>query len=255
MSNYYTTNAMYEYLEDNETPGFLFAKENIWLLIYGTAASEPRFILVASAVSRQEMEELTLGEHEEDIINVASRLSEKSGLNAYVLRYCKNDAALKDIQLINLREEVYVNTSIEQLYDLFEGNGLSPSGTGSAKSVNDKVSSAFHKWQRANLGKEICASDIDLLRMDGEEPVCIYELKRSYYTLERWEPFSDDFPNYKLIATFASMANMDFQIVYNRRTTSPFFDDISTLKRFTFSPQNERARYLDTISLEDFLRG
>lgn len=250
MSNYYTTNAMYEYLEENQIPGFLFARKNIWLLIYGTAMSDPRLILVASAVSQEEFDEEIPGEHEMEMIDVASRLSERSGLNAYILRYRKDDVVLGEVQLACLNER---EKSISSLRGLFEDEGLSLIGAGSTKDVNDKISSPFHQWQRENMGTEIIATDIDLLRMDGEEPVRIYELKRSYYTLERWNPFPDDYPNYKLIATFADMADVDFQIVYNRRTTNPFFDDISRLKRFTFSLRNGRFRYLDTISLEEFL--
>lgn len=253
MENYYTTNAMYEYLEDNCVPGFLFARKNKWLLVYGTAASEPKLILVVSAVSQEKIDKAVLGKHEAEIVDAALQLSIKSELNAYVMRYCKDDDIIDTIQLINPSKRKYVNTFIDSLRNLFEDNGLQMSKASSAKSVNDRTSSPFHEWQRKNMGKDITVSDIDLIRLKKGKPQRIYELKRSFIPLSSWSPYNDDFPNYKLLANLADMADMDFQIVYNRRDKDPFFDDISKLKRFTFSAEEEQATCLDTISLEDFL--
>lgn len=67
--------------------------------------------------------------------------------------------------------------------------------------------------------------------------------------------FCRDFANFKLIARFAQKIGTDFQIVYNRRTKNPYFDDIRRLKRFAFFPEEERAEYIDTIALGDFFGG
>jgi hypothetical protein len=102
------------------------------------------------------------------------------------------------------------------------------------KSINDKSSSPYHDWQRSNMGSSVIATDIDLLRFEGQNPIEILELKRSYKALEEWEPYHRDYKNFLLLSKLARKRDLAFYIVYNHRTKSPFYDDISRLKIFEF---------------------
>src|SRR5690606_23313522 len=124
-----------------------------------------------------------------------------------------------------------------------------------AKYLNDKTSSAYHNWQRNSLGRGITVSDIDLYRVsENGTPKVIYELKRSYYSLERWNPFRDDYSNFKLISNLCNKAGLEFKIIYNVRHKSPFFDDPSKLKLFSVNFDKTPPIILDGIStFEDFI--
>ena len=138
---------------------------------------------------------------------------------------------------------------------MFEKYGINTHPTKTQKYLNDKTSSAYHKWQREVLGNHITVSDIDLVKVENGKVLAIYELKRSIIPIENWQPFKDDYANFRLIEKFANMVNSEFKIVYNRRIKEPFYDDISKLKLFSFDCENNESKYCDTVSLDDFIGG
>ena len=83
----------------------------------------------------------------------------------------------------------------------------------------------------------------------------IYELKRSFFPLEQWEPYRRDYPNFRLLRRFADLAGMDLRIVYNQRTKQPFLDDVSCLRLFSFDLAQDRAADEGIVTLEDFCLG
>ena len=66
----------------------------------------------------------------------------------------------------------------------------------------------------------------------SSNPEIIIELKRSYYDLERWKPFTDDYRNFRLISNLCNMSNLGFKILYNQRIKTPFQDKIDKMKLF-----------------------
>ena len=117
--------------------------------------------------------------------------------------------------------------------------GLPVKSGACGKSVNDATSSAYHNWQRANLGS-IKVTDIDLIRLNDQGmPVEAIELKRSYYPLKDWKPYSDDYVNFNLLHSVCQSAGMEMNIAYNVRQTKPtFFDNASRLTIFSYKNVN-----------------
>ena len=80
----------------------------------------------------------------------------------------------------------------------------------------------------------LTVSDIDLWGLDAStNPRVIFELKRSFYDLGRWKPFTDDYRNFKLLSNLCNESEMRFRILYNQRTKNPFQDIISSMKVFS----------------------
>ena len=105
-----------------------------------------------------------------------------------------------------------------ELSKLFASIGLPVSNTHTAKYLNDRTSSAYHNWQRNSLGAALTVSDIDLWRVsETGDPEIVFELKRSYYDLSRWKPFTDDYRNFMLISNLCQRAGTHFKIIYNQR--------------------------------------
>jgi hypothetical protein len=128
----------------------------------------------------------------------------------------------------------YEKLTMHQLSLLFASFGLPVSNTHTAKYLNDRTSSAYHNWQRTSLGAALTVSDIDLWRLrDTGEPETVFELKRSHFDLNRWQPFKDDYRNFRLISNLCNAAGLNFKIIYNQRVKTPFADKIDKLKIFT----------------------
>ncbi len=45
-ANYYESNAIYDYLLKEKNNNFLFAKKDIWLVVYGNDKCEPKLLVV-----------------------------------------------------------------------------------------------------------------------------------------------------------------------------------------------------------------
>lgn len=256
--NYYESNAIYDYLLKEKYNNFLFAKKDIWFVVYGNDKCEPKLLVVIMASTREHYLNLEFTELELSIIETARKLSDISGIDYKLIRYCKDESELFCVQYINYKTKRYKNIQMNHLAKVFAkyGIGTTLSETSETKKyLNDKISSAFHKWQREVLGNNITASDIDLIKFENDEMSAIYELKRSVVPIDKWKPYSDDYANFKLISKFADMANLEFKIVYNQRRKNPYCDDISKLKLFSFDYRENRSNYCDTVILEDFLKG
>ena len=256
MAKYYSTNALYEYIQQKELTQFRFAKENIWIMLYGTGESVPKLLLVISAVRGEDYRGRCLTQHEQEIMELAGVLAGRSGLPYRVVRYRLGEERLEEVQYIDYLSGQCAELPIGRLRRLFAQNGLPVIQEGTAKDLNDRASSPFHNWQRAALGRELTASDLDLIRFEpqGGRDV-IYELKRSFFPLEQWEPYRRDYPNFRLLRRFADLAGMDLRIVYNQRTKQPFLDDVSRLRLFSFELAQDRAADEGIVTLEDFCLG
>lgn len=258
MSTYYNTNAIYEYLENNNVTGFLFAKGSLWLLLYGDKKCTPKMLIAACSAKSENYQNLQFSEHEKEIFNVGEQLANKAGLPFGIIRFRSDLEEIDTVQLINWSTKRYKSVSVDKLREVFENHGIHTKSNQTKKPVNDKSSSAFHNWQRDSLGDEIVATDIDLLREDTNgNTIAIYELKRAEIPpFDEWKPFEKDYPNFKLISKLSEMVGVNFYILFNRRTKKPFCDDISKLKLFTFDHKSDgKCTYVETLTLDEFIGG
>ena len=251
MNRYYTNNALYERLEKTGGHNFCWASGNSWILLYGDTSGNPRLIIFAAGKSIRTLDD-TGKERLKTAFSAARELAKCASLPFGVIEF---DDRVEEISQVSLNNKV---VSLDKLKAWFSTFGLTDNGDGGhtpLKSINDTASSAYHNWQRSALGR-ITVTDIDMLRFDTKTgaPASIYELKRSFISLEEWAPFRDDYPNYNILSTLATMARVEFRVVYNVRHTQPqFFDDVSRLHIFSYSRQTGPSS-LSVVSFDDFVQ-
>lgn len=254
--NYYKGNGLYEYLEQHNCQNFYFVKGDMWWLIYGDKKSNPKLLVLACAVTDDEYRFNSFSKSEERASKCLDFFAEQTGLPKLVVRFSGEADEIVNVK-IKQDEEPYKEITLKALKDVFAEKGLDiPIGKGTThKYLNTETSSAYHDWQSAELGGDITVCDLDLVKWKQGKPLQIYELKRSYYDLDEWTPFTDDYANFSLVSKFAKRAGMRFQIVYNVRTKKPFFDDVSRLKLFDFDHQKkDEVRDLGIVRIEDFVQ-
>jgi hypothetical protein len=235
--NYYKTNALYEHIKSGNYSQFKFAVGNSWQLVYGDNNCLPKVLIFAVGVPNNELNN-PLSSIDLSAFNLLKNIAIKTGLPIRCIRFAC-DLDVVETVLFSNESLNFSSITMPQLSENFGSFGLPVSATQTNKYLNDLTSSAYHKWQRSSLGSALTVSDIDMWKVnENEEPLGIYELKRSYYTLERWVPFTDDYRNFKLISNLCNMASIGFKIVYNQRTTNPFNDNIENIKRFAVNFNN-----------------
>ncbi|WP_139159284.1 MULTISPECIES: hypothetical protein [Serratia] len=238
--SYYNSNAIYNNLV--KTPNYCWTVGNAWILVYGDHNSDPRLIVFAQGKSWVQ---------DNQVLESVAALANRAGLPTMHIEF---DDKAEAIETVNhyINATISEEISLTKLKELFKEHGVPVNSYNFSKAINDKESSAYHKWQRSSLGR-ITVSDIDLIRIDNQEIMTILELKRSYYTLERWNPFPEDYPNFRLINNVCRRAGLGFIIAYNVRHTRPkFFDDPSQIKLF-FYDKNFNVTQEKIVPLSDFV--
>ncbi len=248
---YYNGNGVYDYLAQHEEGrDFFWTGKDIWILVYGNADCEPMVLTVASA----NRPDAAFTNEEKNAVDMAAWLAGESGISVNFVRfdparpmdqvgYC--EPGMKKVSVI----------SSDALRGHFSKYGLKMNDMGAGKMINDRSSSPYHEWQRTYMGNSVVVSDIDLLQLRNHLPVKIIELKRSYITLDRWTPYTDDYDNFILLSRLAVKSNMEFLIVYNRRIKNPFLDDISRLKFFRFDHREDPyCRFLGYGTIQELAR-
>lgn len=236
---YYKSNAIYEYLLEKNVPKFRFVVGNAWQLVYGNNKCEPLLLVFAMGVSEKNLEsQPTINEI--GGFNLLNLVSKKADIPILYLRFACDIENVTDVVICDEALN-YEKISLQELSERYSTYGLPISKSSTNKYLNDKTSSAYHNWQRSNLGSSLTVSDIDLWKIDADgNPEIIFELKRSYYDLQRWQPFRDDFNNFKLISNLCNRSGIKFKILYNQRTKNPFNDKIDNLKLFDVNFDNSK---------------
>jgi len=253
---YYKGNGLYDYLEEHNCKNFYFVKGDMWWLIYGDKESTPKFLVLACAVTEREYQSNIVSPSEERASRCLDFFSSATGLPKLVVRFSV-DAEEVDKVKIEQGENTYQEITMKALKEIFMEKGLDIplKKQTTNKYLNTDTSSAYHVWQRKELGSNITVCDLDLLKWKKGTPLQIYELKRSIIDLETWEPYEDDYANFVLVSKFAQMAKMDFQIVYNVRVKKPYYDDVSQLKIFDFDHEREpKVKEIGVVNINDFAR-
>ena len=256
-NKYYKTNALYEYIKDHNIQHLEYVAGNLWMLIYGDSQCDPHLLVTASGVPQDEIYS-ELSKEEKRIHNRMIQLYKRTKIPSIFIRFAINTDSIDEVLLFN-KEHKFVPYTMDKLTEIFAHFGLPTApykSSKTAKYLNDKTSSAYHKWQRDNLGRDLKVSDFDLLKVDKDGNIEeVYELKRSYYSLDRWKPFQDDYNNFRLLLKLLSKDNIKLKIVYNVRTKNPFFDDISKLKIFNVNEhQNPLITYDKIVDIDTFIK-
>ncbi|WP_423395651.1 hypothetical protein [Burkholderia sp. LMG 21824] len=242
---YYQSNAVYKALEQSTNHPFAWVSGNAWMLVYGDDSAEPRLMVLAHGRSWKP---------EPTAMRTFEMIAAAAGLP--VVRIAFDDAAdsVNDVHYANGLADLGTTISLADLKAKFQGFGLPVIGGACGKSVNDATSSAYHNWQRDNLGA-IKVTDVDLVRIDIAGMPCeIVELKRSYYALDKWQPFPNDFVNFNVLRAVAGRAGLRFTIAYNVRQKTPFRDDASLLSLFDY-PMPNSPKFLGHFPFWDFAAG
>lgn len=94
------------------------------------------------------------------------------------------------------------------------------------KPLNRYTSNEFHDWQRQNLSGRFVIQDLDAWAivisdsLKNYEPLCLIELKRSFYEPEKWSPFKADLPNYLSLFKLSIRAKLPLTIIYFKKELS-----------------------------------
>lgn len=253
MSQYYKDNSVYAEIASRRGADFAWAAGNAWNLLYADADASLRAIVSirghSSYVVKGAMARADLAEEK------AAYLAAKANLAFFKITF---DDDASEVQAVTVNGPGYSKPremTLPELKVLFGEMQLPIAVSTTSKAVNDKTSSAYHNWQRTNLGA-LKVSDLDLLRLDGSygHPIEIIELKRSYISLERWAPYPADFTNFNLVFKLAQATNTKFTIAYNVRETKPWNDDASRISLFSYTIVRG-PKHLGIYSFDDFYNG
>jgi hypothetical protein len=230
---YYSSNAIYEKLTSMGKKNYHWVSENAWILVYGDDKYIPRVIVLAFNNRWVKDSEII-----KQTCNIAI------SANLPMLQICF-DEKRESIDSVNVAEfdKTFISLKLQDLTALFLSFGLPVQSGVTAKAINSAESSAYHNWQRNNLGRNIIVADIDLIKVKDDETIVVLELKRSFYDLDKWTPYPADYTNFYVLENLCNLSNNKFFIVYNKRITKPsFFDDPSKISVFSFNqgrPKNE----------------
>ena len=230
MLDYYAGNGIYNYLiECDHRDEFYWTSGNMWLLVYGNEDYEPNVVTIAS----ENMLSPNFIDVEKRAIKVARKITEGTDIPINFIRFSPNKR-IESVQYWETGMKNLPEITSGELKNRFMAYGLKMNQLSANKSINDKSSSLYHDWQRQNLGNSVIVADIDLIRLDGDAPREILELKRSYISMESWNPYVQDYNSFLLLSKLAKKRQLAFYIIYNHRTKNPFYDDVSRLKVFEF---------------------
>ena len=231
MDIYYNDNAIYKKLRSYNSENFIWVSGNAWLLIYGDQYSIPKLLVFVTTKTFCNQE---LYRKHKRIITLSKKL------NIPFLNISFDDES-EHIDYVRIQDDLlhkWRNISLQELKDIFKSFGIPVNNNPCYKAVNDKKSSAYHDWQRNNLGN-ITVSDIDLMRVNGDLIEEIIELKRSYYEFDKWLPFPRDYPNFNLTLNLCNKVEIPkFTILYNIRKKNPFEDRPDPVMLFSYDYKN-----------------
>lgn len=230
MNDYYKSNAVYSALQERRPDRLQWVSGNAWILLYGDAAARARLVALVRGSSWTPSLE---------VHRIVRWLGAKAGLPTVEVAF---DDALPEIDCASLTVDAAPPSvvTLPELTAFFGKLGLPASSSPTRKYLNDRESSAYHKWQRSSLGSSLTVTDLDLIRLGapGGDPIEVVELKRSVIGLSTWRPYPDDYRNFNLILGVAAKCSIRFSIAYNVRTKSPWRDDASKLVVFQYVAPN-----------------
>jgi hypothetical protein len=198
-------------------------------LIYGDESANPKLFLIVTRISG------SLDEPFSQFENDSLRLLSNQPTPVRILRFEENNFVREIAISISNNTSFNVIKTADLYSALFEPYGLTADPNIAAKQVNSATSSTFHDWQRSFLSGKLTVTDIDLIVYnEAFEILKIFELKRSFYELNVWKPYSADFRNFQLLKR-AFDNTIPIYILYNTNKGTPRVEDISLLRVFKIS--------------------
>ena len=247
MDIYYNDNAIYKKLRDCNSEKFIWVSGNAWLLIYGNQYSIPKLLVFVT--TKTFCNQGFYQKHKKIIA-----LSKKLDIPFLNISFDDESEHINHVKIQDDLLREWRDISLQELKDIFKSFGVPVNNNSCYKAVNDKKSSAYHDWQRNNLGN-ITVSDIDLMRVNGNVIEEIIELKRSYYEFDKWLPFSNDYPNFNLTLNLCNKVEISkFTILYNIRKKYPFEDKPDPVMLFNYYNKNQYKK-IGIFSFNDFYDG
>lgn len=219
------------------------------LVIADKKNNEPIALLIDDRV---EIEENVFSEEEKRYANICILIATRANLPLFWIKYKDREILMNEDQVlfwdsIN-KTGRFQSIKMGELESIFKKSGISCSLVHKTpqKWKNDSLSSAFHIWQR-DCFKVGVFTDVDLIRMEGDEIKEVIELKRSFFQLEKWHPFNNDINNFSIISNLCRMiGNVPLSIVYNLFTSDESI--ISRTKPQYIFPSNKgEKRYYDIV--------
>ncbi|PEF07906.1 hypothetical protein COM97_03615 [Bacillus thuringiensis] len=224
---YYTDNAFYKYIRDENIDDFEYVSGDLWQLVYGNSVCEPKLLVLASSTSPEKLDSNPTPKEMAAFYRL-NEVARRANLSKMFIRFDASVIELDSVMI--LTNEGFKKCEIDALTKHFASKGLPVNDTRTEKDINDKSSSAYQNWQRNHLGRDLKVSDIDLFKLDEKNQIqVIYELKRAQNGVKTWNPYEIDYNNYRLIGNLCAKAKIDFKVGYNRRVKVPFKDDLSEI--------------------------
>jgi len=224
-SSYYSRNGIHDYIVKNNIKNFYFVTGNMWQLIYGDPNCNPKLLVLASGVKKEEYVQ-NLNNEEIKAFEILCQIGSKTGLPVLYLKFIQDSDRIEEF-IISKDGQSFSIASPDELTEIFSDAGLPIKEGAIKKEINDKASSIYHLWQREHLGENIVVVDIDLIKFNSNNEIeIIFELKRSYISLEKWGPYEKDKNNYILLSKIAQTMAIKLRIIYNVRIKFPIFKDI-----------------------------
>lgn len=251
MNKYYKTNAVYAELGKNNYQDFLWPKGNSWFLVYADNQANPKAIVYALGRSAT-----TDKLHVIKAIKAIEHISRESKIPLFKIIFNDgDDVNINSVYVEGPNDSGGAEVELSVLKEMFSEVGIPVKSGRCEKAINSAASSAYHLWQRDQLGS-IVVSDIDLLRIDINSglPTEILELKRSFYDLSDWQPYPNDYPNFDVLVKISKPARMNFAILYNKRSKNPWCDDPSQVRIFNYDI-NTTPQALGIMSFDEFING
>lgn len=249
---YYDSNAIYQYIRSKEIDNLKFASGDVWQLVYGDNNCIPKLLVVVTAVGRDPH----VTKMEKIASQILKKISDKAEIPLLSIRFDSQEKIVEKVKIYTGEQLKYQELNLKSLKEIFKQYGLPVNSGQTGKYLNDAASSAYHKWQRNELGKDMKVSDFDLWKVNNKgEPVTLFELKRSIISIDKWEPYEDDYNNFRLLFNVLKKTGIDFKILYNVRSKKPVInDDISKIKIFNvdFSRDTEQIIFQEIKSKDDF---
>lgn len=230
MSVYYKSNGLYDYLENNPNPFLKFPEGNVWALIYADKDKdfEPKVLALVIGTDSMGNEPTNVSETK----NLLSQVSHSADVPLVIITFRTDLEQIEEVGYA-IGDDAVQQISLIELAGKFKDLGLPVNNRPTNHAINKASSSAYQNWQRNNLGDRIVAVDIDMFKVSEQGRIIkFYELKRSYKSLDEWQPYVDDYNNFESISKLAKICEVQFDIVYNSRTTDPWNDDVENLKVF-----------------------
>lgn len=248
--DHYKGNEIYNYLKSNHYNNFFWTSSDKWIVVYGNEEQEPKVITV---VSEYTDESKGISEKERNVISLVRNMIKNTDIHMNVIRYHAEEP-LESVQYWEQGEKNIKTLTMDSLHGKFIQHGITMNGSVAQKPINSQTSSKYHEWQRANMGRNVTVSDIDLIRFSNNVVAGIIEFKRSRISLEEWEPYEADFNNFILLSKLAEKVGIHFHIVYNYYTAIPFVDNISRIKVFKFDYRIEKyCKEMGYETIEQFV--